>query len=547
MKIKIKKKYLYLLSLISGLLLTFGWPANGFPLLLFFGFIPILFIEDYIFNNKNLFNRFSFFWYAIISMIIWNTLTTYWIYYSTAVGVVFAILLNSLFMAFTLSLFHYTRTVLKHNSAYISFIIYWITFEYLHLNWDLTWSWMNLGNGFANHPAWIQWYEYTGCFGGTFWILFVNLMIFRAIKFFINKEKTFNYRLLFAAACGDAILIPIIISLFIYYFHEDKGKLVNVEIVQPNIDPYNEKFGGLTPEQQLAKLLKLARLKTDNKTELLVCPETAIPEGVWENNLNDSRSIDSLHLFIKKFPQLNILTGMASYKAYLKGEPISATARHFEDEDSWYDAYNTAILMDTSSKIQLYHKSKLVPGVEKMPFSKYMKFLEKYALDLGGIIGSLGTQDERSVFYSADKKIKAAPVICYESIYGEFVSEYVQNDANIICVITNDGWWENTAGYRQHFQYARLRAIETRRSIVQSANTGISGFINQRGDVLQKTSWWQGNVLKQDVPLNEEKTFYVKYGDYIARTALYMSVIILLYSFFLSIANRFKKKNIIES
>ena len=187
--------------------------------------------------------------YAIISMIVWNALTTYWIYFSTAVGVVFAILLNSLFMAFTLSLFHYSRTILKHNSAYITFIIYWITFEYLHLNWDLTWSWMNLGNGFANHPAWVQWYEYTGCFGGTFWILLVNFMIFRTIKFFINKEKTFNYRILFSAACSDLIIIPIIISLFIYYYHEDKGKLVNVAIVQPNIDPYNEKFGGLTSEQ----------------------------------------------------------------------------------------------------------------------------------------------------------------------------------------------------------------------------------------------------------------------------------------------------------
>ena len=536
---KIKKKYLYLLSLLSGLLLMFGWPANGFPFLLFFGFVPILFIEDYIFNNKNQFNRFSFFWYAIISMIIWNSLTTYWIYYSTAVGVVFAILLNSLFMSVILSLFHYSRTIQKHNSAYVTFIIYWISFEYLHLNWDLTWSWMNLGNGFANHPAWIQWYEYTGCFGGTFWVLLVNFMIFRTIKLFINKEKTFNYRLLFSAACGDLILIPIIISLFIYYNHVDKGKLVNVAIVQPNIDPYNEKFGGLTSEQQLAKLLKIAKLKTDNKTNLLVCPETAIPEGVWENNLNNSRSIDSLRFFIKKFPQLNILSGMASYRAYLKGEQISATARHFEDEDSWYDAYNTAIMLDSSNKAQLYHKSKLVPGVEKMPFSKYLKFLEKYALDLGGIVGSLGTQDERTVFYSSDKKIKAAPVICYESIYGEFVSEYVKNDANIICIITNDGWWENTAGFRQHFQYARLRAIETRRSVVQSANTGISGFINQRGDIIQRTSWWNGDVLKQDVPLNEEKTFYVKFGDYIAKTALYMSIIILLYTIFLSVSKKF--------
>jgi len=367
-------------------------------------------------------------------------------------------------------------------------------------------------------------------------------MIFRAIKMFLHKEKTIKYRLLFAASCGDMILIPIIISLVIYYNYDEKGKPISTLIVQPNIDPYNEKFNGLTSEQQLSKLLRITKLKLDSKTDLLVCPETAIPEGVSENELSDSKTIDSLRLFEKKYPQLNILIGASTYKMFQKGEQISATARKDTYDNEWYDAYNSAFLIDTSGKIQIYHKSKLVPGVEKMPFSKHLKFLEKYALDLGGIVGSLGIQDERSIFYSSDKKIKAAPVICYESIYGEFVSEYVKNGANIICIITNDGWWEDTPGYKQHFQYARLRAIETRRSIAQSANTGISGFINQRGDVQQKTSWWKDDVLKQNVLLNEKKTFYVEYGDYIARTAYYMSVIILLYSFFLSISRKFKRR-----
>jgi apolipoprotein N-acyltransferase len=539
---QIKKRHLYLLSILSGILLTFGWPANGFPFLLFFAFVPLLFIEDYIYNNKNSYNSFSFFCYSFIAMTIWNLFTTYWIYFSTAFGVAVAVLLNALFMSFVLSLFHYARTVIKHNSAYITFVIFWISFECLHLNWDLTWSWMNLGNGFANYARCIQWYEYTGTFGGTLWVLLVNYMLFRTIKMYLNKEKTFKYRSLFTAACADLILIPIIISVIIYYTYEEKGKPANVIVVQPNIDPYNEKFGGMSSEQQLAKLLKLARLKTNKNTNLLIAPETAIPEGVWENELEESKSIDSLKLFVKKFPDLNILMGMASYKMFEKGEAVSVTARQYPGDDNWYDAYNAAIFLDTSKDIRIYHKSKLVPGVEKMPFSKYLKFLEKYALDLGGTTGSLGTQDERSVFYSVDKKIKAAPVICYESIYGEYVSEYVKNGANIICVITNDGWWRDTPGYKQHFVYARLRAIENRRDVAQSANTGISGFINQRGDVLQKTSWWKGDVITQALLLNEEKTFYVKYGDYIGRTAFYMSVVIFLYTFFLSVSRRFRKK-----
>lgn len=540
MKLNLKKRHLCLLTLMSGLLLTFGWPATGFPLLLFFAFVPLLIIEDYIYNHKEKFNRFSFFGYAFLSMLVWNLLTTYWIYFSTAAGVTLAVLFNSIFMAFILSSFHYTRTVLKHNSSYFTFILYWIAFEFLHLNWDLTWSWMNLGNGFANHPAWVQWYEFTGTFGGTFWVLLVNYLFFYSLKIFINKEKTPRFRLMLPVATSGLIIAPIIFSVIIYYVHEDKGKSVSVVAVQPNIDPYNEKFDGLTSEQQLARLLKLARLKTDANTRLLVGPETVIPEGVWEDMLGESRSIDSLKLFIKKYPELNILVGLSSYKMFKPGEQLSATARKYSNKE-WYDAYNSAMLLDTSNIVQIYHKSKLVPGVEKMPWSKHLKFLEKYALDLGGIVGSLGMQDERTVFYSTDKQIRAAPVICYESVYGEYVTDYIKNGANIICIITNDGWWEDTPGYRQHFDYASLRAIETRRSVVQSANTGISGFINQRGQVQQKTGWWEGDVLKQDVLLNEEITFYVKYGDYIGKASFYMSVIILLYSFFISISKKTKR------
>ncbi len=540
MKKVIKKRYLFLLSLLSGVLLIIGWPVNGFPLFLFIGFVPLLFIEDYIFNNREQFNWFSFFGYSYIAMYIFNLFTTYWIYFSTPAGIG-AQLMNALFMSLTLSLFHFTRIILKHGSAYITFIVYWITFEYLHLNWDLTWSWMNLGNGFANYPSWIQWYEYTGSFGGTIWILLANVMIFRAIKMFINKERTFRKRMLLAAFCGDLILVPIIISLVIYYTYEDKGKPITVVAVQPNIDPYNEKFDALTSGQQLEKMLKLARLKTDNKTSLLVGPETAIPDGEWEEQLDSSVSFDSLRSLVKEYPQMSVLMGMASYKMYKKGEKVSSTARPYPEEHGWYDAYNTAFILDTSKGVQLYHKSKLVPFVEKMPYPKYMGFLEKYAIDMGGISGSLGEQEERTVFYSPDKTIKAAPVICYESIYGEFVSEYVKNGANIICIITNDGWWRNTPGYRQHFCYATLRAIENRRSIVQSANTGLSGFINERGDVLQKTSWWKEFSIKQELLLNAKTTFYTRNGDYIARTSSYMTAVIFLYSILILIRRKVKR------
>jgi apolipoprotein N-acyltransferase len=133
----------------------------------------------------------------------------------------------------------------------------------------------------------------------------------------------------------------------------------------------------------------------------------------------------------------------------------------------------------------------------------------------GGSAGGYGKQASPSVFYS-QSGVGAAPVICYESIWGEYVADYVQQGAQFIAVITNDAWWGNTAGKDQHLLYAKLRAIETRRWVARSANTGISAFINQRGDIVQKSEWWTSTALKADINLNDELTFYVKHQDYIA-------------------------------
>ena len=158
---------------------------------------------------------------------------------------------------------------------------------------------------------------------------------------------------------------------------------------------------------------------------------------------------------------------------------------------------------------------------------------------MGGITGSLGTQKDRSVFFSKDK-IGAAPVICYESIFGEFVGEYIKNGADFIFIITNDGWWGNTPGHRQHLEYARLRAIETRRSIARAANTGISGFIDQKGQMIVQNKYWIEDAINRKIKSNKALTFYVIYGDYLGRIAFGISIVLILGAVILGI---FKKLN----
>jgi apolipoprotein N-acyltransferase len=290
-------------------------------------------------------------------------------------------------------------------------------------------------------------------------------------------------------------------------------------VVQPNIDPYNEKFSGMSSSEQLEKIISLAASVTDSTTDFVVAPETALPDGIWEEDLEYHRHISMLRRFSEDHNNASWVIGLATNKLYPDSLQRSATARRFRDTALYYDSYNTAMLLGAKGDAQLHHKSKLVPGVEKMPFPEIFKHLEGLAIDLGGTTGSLGTQDVPSVFASESGR-KIAPVICYESIYGDFITQQVRNGSELIFIITNDGWWDNTPGHRQHVKYATLRAIEMRRSIARSANTGISCFINQRGDILQATEWWEPDAIKATVNASSSLTVYAMTGDITGTVAM---------------------------
>ncbi len=531
--------HLFLLSVLSGLLFSLSWPERGFPLLLFVAFIPLLIIENHFLNRKKETSVFSIIPYVFPAFFLWNLLTTWWIVHSTVVGAALAIVLNSIFMTFWFVLFHFThRSFIKKSQSFLTLIFFWITFEFIHHHWDLNWPWLSLGNGFSAYPKLIQWYEFTGVFGGSLWILIINIMLFNAGSYLV---KNYSIRRLTIEICKVSlvILIPVIISLTIYYnYNSDNGQAVDVVVVQPNIDPYTEQYE-LDPLYVVDRNWDLALRKLDRNVDFIVCPESAIQEYIWEHKIEYSESIRQFKKYLQHFPDAGIVIGLSSRKVYGEGEIPSSTSRQFTDGVFYYDAYNTAVLIDTSDVLQLYHKSKLTPGVEQMPLTRYLKFIEKLAIDLGGTVGSLGVDAERTPFVT-NKGLKVATAICYESVYGEFISGFIRNGAQMIFVITNDGWWENSPGHRQHLLFSVVRAVETRRYIARSANTGISCFINKRGDIIQPTAYWEPAVIRQVIYTGEGETFYVRYGDYIARISAFGSVIMLLSAIIFLFKNRSK-------
>ncbi|MEP7127812.1 MAG: apolipoprotein N-acyltransferase [Chitinophagales bacterium] len=528
----------YFLAFTSGILMWLAWPPLPFFPLLFVGFVPILWLEDACNASPN--SARKFFGYSYLALLVWNVCTTWWVgatYFgtkdiSTAFAGIFANTANPLLMCIPLLGFHRTKKRLGATWGYVSLVTYWITFEFIHLRWDLTWPWLTLGNGFAQFPQVVQWYEYTGVFGGTFWILASNILIYQLLRKSISHTRSANKNQISTRKnylpVALLILLPIALSLLQYFSYREKGADKQVVLIQPNIDPYNEKFDFSTLDKQLNSLLQLSKENVDAQTDYLVWPETAIPQGIFINDLAADKTIDELRQFLIPYPKLKLITGINAYKRYDTDE--TSTARQSSSGKFWYDAFNTAIQLDSSYNIAYYHKSKLVPGVEQMPYPQLFKFLEPLAIQMGGISGSLGKQQHRDVFHSADST-GVGPMICYESIYGEYATEYIRRGGNLLFIITNDGWWGNTDGYKQHLQYGRLRAIETRRDVAQVANTGTSAFINQRGDLSQATAWWKPAAIKTTLHANDELTFYVRYGDYIGRAAILLSILLALFAF----------------
>ena len=511
-------------SVLSGILFFLAWTTFGLGPILFVAFIPMLFVDDYIFENSDRLKSINIFYYTYLTFITWNLLATWWVYNSTVEGGLMAFILNSLFYAVLFWVIHIIKRRLGRRVGYFALLVIWLAWEYLYVHGEISWVWLVLGNGFAQNTSIVQWYEYTGTLGGSFWVLIVNIILYNIIKHILTY-KTIYGQILNSIILLIIIAIPISYSLYTYNTYTEKENPIKVGIIQPNIDPYGEKFGGMSNYQQLSLMLNLADSIIDDNTDYIVGPETAINDNIWENNIYKSRSIARIDSFVKVHPKAQFVIGATTRYMYENGNP-SVTSRAYGDELR-YDLYNTALQI-SNDNIDIYHKSMLVIGVEMFPYPKYLSFLTDMAIELGGTSGSYGTQPERVAFSNGKNKGKVAPVICYESIYGEFVTGYIKKGANVIFVVTNDGWWGDTPGYKQHLSFSKLRAIETRRSIVRSANTGISCFINQRGDILQPTKYWVKDAIKGIVNLNDEQTFYVKNGDFIGRIASFVALLLLL-------------------
>ncbi len=521
-----QRRILY--SILSGVLFSLAWTQWGMGWTLLIAFIPLFFVEEEVYQKRIELRSINVFYYAYISFFTWNLISTWWVSNSTIGGGVAAVVLNSLWYAILFWVFHIIKRREGKYVGYLALIFLWLAFENIYINGEISWVWLILGNGFANNTELIQWYEYTGALGGSLWVLLVNVFLFNSILSFI-KNKTIYRQYLLISSLMFIIIVPIIISQVILHNYQEKKDSVSVSLVQPNIDPYNDKFGGMSQQQQLDKMLDLINTKGNDTADFFVLPETAIG-GVMENDFYASSSIRRISSFMKAYPNTNMVFGASTSYVFEDGHKTKTSRVYPLNPQLNYDIYNTALQINNKDDIQKYHKSKLVIGVEMMPYpSLFNLVFNKNIIDLGGITSNHGTQEKRGVFNNSMNKAKIGPVVCYESIYGEFVTDYIREGANAIFIITNDAWWGDTPGYHQHLSFAKLRAIENRRSIARCANTGISAIINQKGEIEKYTKYWEEDVLNGTLNLNSKMTFFSRNGDLIGLIARIISLFIFLF------------------
>lgn len=267
------------------------------------------------------------------------------------------------------------------------------------------------------------------------------------------------------------ISVPILISLIIYFSYEEKGEPVEIAIIQPNYEPHYEKFE-VPEEVQLSRFIRLTLNAITDKTKYILWPETSLANfnPLDVANLQSEPLVQVLRDSLPLNQNLVLVSGMTSIKYYKKDEPLGPAARHSKyNENKIYEIHNCAIQLSDTGDIPIYYKSKLVPGPEIFPYKKLLPFLKPIIDKMGGTAAGLATQKNREAFQSGKHKI--APVICYESIYGDYMRGYFDDGAQAIFIMTNDGWWDNTLGYIQHCYIGALRAIEFRKSIARSANS----------------------------------------------------------------------------
>lgn len=496
-----------LLLILSGIILGISFPPFPFPftLLIFVGLIP------YFIVIKRRTTLASISSATFLFSLVFSLITIYWVGswsseadpYLMLAGVAL-LLVYPCVMLIPSTLFYLTRKVFPKFDAIWFFPLFWVTLEYLLTQTDLRFPWLLLGHGLAKFNLFIQGADIVGTNGLSLIAAYLNVLLFKSF-FEKNSEEKFRLKpLLIAVFIFLCMMIYGIYKTSTFRISERK---VRIGIVQPNLNPW-DKWSTGNLSDLLNMYLTLSQKCVDEGAEVILWPETALP--VYAFGGTYPMVENSIYNFLDT-NHVSLLTGMPDIIYDLNQNNIPEDSKYSGPGNYYYRTYNAVLGLNPGSRsIQRYGKMKLVPLGERVPFVDQFAFLGDLLKWGVGITGwNIGK--DTTVFKIKNEKIdtiKVGGLVCYESVDPVFVTAFVQKGAELITVVTNDSWYGKSSGPYQHKDFAMLRAVENRRSVVRCANGGVSCIINAKGNILAETEMFEKTTLVGEVPLQDEKTFY---------------------------------------
>lgn len=396
--------------------------------------------------------------------------------------------------------------------GWIMIPVVWVSLEYLRSFLLTGFPWELLGYSQFARLHLIQISDILGVYGVSFLLLLANAVLFMLLMWAtdqplngrkINKRVLLSYVFVFIGALGLTLGYGFWRIQWVDQRAEQRPS-IKVAVIQGNIDQ------GIKwdPDFQVAstkKYVELSKSVEKENPDLVVWPETATP-FYFLNDLQLSKIV---------------LTGIKDAKSdFFIGSPSYAQVKNR------VAYFNSVYVIAPDGKIfGKYDKAHLVPFGEYVPLKKWLPFIGKMVEQVGDFqAGRKGTAIDW-------KGIKLGPLICYEIIFPYLAREMVKNKAELLVNVTNDAWYGKSSAPYQHFSMAVFRAVENKRALVRSANTGISGFIDPAGRVLAETAIFEDAAITQQVPLIREMTVYTRFGDLFAQICLVITLIVMVIHF----------------
>jgi apolipoprotein N-acyltransferase len=503
---------LYLLPVFSGVLLALAAIPSKIWYLSFIAFVPLLVASDFALLTKKPFRTFAI--QLLITLVVFYGWVGFWIFRTANLGFIIGFLIVVPFVILVSPYILFIQKGRKYASVY--FISAWLTAEFAQNYFQLGSPFFNLGHNPGAAPGLIQWYEYTGAAGGTLWILAVNFLIYSLGKSWFNDRKRIIRKALTALG---VLLIPVAVSLIIFYTYREKGEKAEVLVVHPCTDNRDVKY-----QKNIYELmdiyLAIMREGLTPETQYVVLPETAITNAGWVADLNNNLVFDHFRDKTVGYPDLKLITGAITYKAIPEVERIAGYKkipgiRFSEKYKTWYFTYNSALLVEKSAPVQIRIKDRLVPYQEYAPYPLLMPRIRPVGIDF-----QFSSHKNNSQVFKSEKSEKTAALLCYELVYSYLFRIAAHKKAELFFVLLNEGWYKDPKVPRQFLQLSSIRAIENRRGIAHSSNMGISAFIDQRGKVIARNESKSPGYLIHEMMMCSKLTLFSLIGNFLGFTAL---------------------------